>query len=204
MSRLRHIFIARTAPALLLAAATAVLAADLALTRKEADSMSRKVRLIVEQGVSPGKAERLTPVKEREVNAYLKFDAGPQIPVGVAQPSVSILGAGRLSGRAIVDLDAVREKKSSGGWFDPKSYLMGKLPVQVVGTLATRAGVGRFTLERAEISGIAIPKTLLQELLSYYSRTPENPQGIDLDEPFELPAAIREIRVGKGEAVVVQ
>jgi hypothetical protein len=166
--------------------------------------MARKVRLIVENGVSPRKTERLTPVKEREVNAYLKFDAGPQIPVGVAQPSVSILGAGRLSGRAVVDLDAVREKTSSGGWFDPKSYLTGKLPVRVVGTLATRAGVGRFTLERAEISGIAIPKALLQELLSYYSRTPETPQGLNLDDPFELPAAIREIRVGKGEAVVVQ
>jgi hypothetical protein len=204
MSRSRYTTIVRTAPALLLAAAAAVLAADPALTRKEADSMARKVRLIVENGVSPRKTERLTPVKEREVNAYLKFDAGPQIPVGVAQPSVSILGAGRLSGRAVVDLDAVREKTSSGGWFDPKSYLTGKLPVRVVGTLATRAGVGRFTLERAEISGIAIPKALLQELLSYYSRTPETPQGLNLDDPFELPAAIREIRVGKGEAVVVQ
>jgi hypothetical protein len=59
-------------------------------------------------------------------------------------------------------------------------------------------------LESAEISGVTIPKSLLQELLSYYSRTPETPVGINMDEPFALPAAIREIRIGQGSAVVVQ
>jgi hypothetical protein len=45
---------------------------------------------------------------------------------------------------------------------------------------------------------------VLQELVSYYSRTAEDPRGIDLDEPFELPAGIRQIEVGQGQAVVVQ
>ena len=36
---------------------------------------------------------------------------------------------------------------------------------------------------------MTIPKTVLQELLSYYSRTTENPDGINMDDPFELPAA---------------
>jgi hypothetical protein len=49
-----------------------------------------------------------------------------------------------------------------------------------------------------------MPKSLLQELLSYYSKTPENPAGINMDTPFALPAAIQEIRVGQGTAVVVQ
>jgi hypothetical protein len=49
-----------------------------------------------------------------------------------------------------------------------------------------------------------MPKSLLQELLSFYSRTPENPSGINMDEPFKLPAAIREIRVAQGNAAIVQ
>ena len=49
-----------------------------------------------------------------------------------------------------------------------------------------------------------MPKSLLQELLSYYSRTPENPAGINMDEPFNLPSAIQEIRIGQGSAVIVQ
>ena len=45
--------------------------------------------------------------------------------------------AGRLSGRAVVDLDVIRKKKSSGGWFDPTSYLTGTLPVTASGVLRT-------------------------------------------------------------------
>ena len=49
-----------------------------------------------------------------------------------------------------------------------------------------------------------VPKSFLQELVSYYSRTPKNPQGVSLDDPFALPASIRQIDVGAGQAVVVQ
>jgi hypothetical protein len=70
--------------------------------------------------------------------------------------------------------------------------------------LSTKDGVGRFTLESAEVSGVTVPKSLIQELLSHYSRTPENPAGINMDDPFELPSRIREIRVGKAQSTVVQ
>jgi hypothetical protein len=82
--------------------------------------------------------------------------------------------------------------------------MTGKLPLTAAGLLITQNGVGRFQLESVEISGISVPKSLLQELLSYYSKTPENPSGISIDDPFELPAKIKEIKVGRGEALVVQ
>ena len=40
-----------------------------------------------------------------------------------------------------------------------------------------------------------MPKFVLQEIVSHYSRTPEKPAGIGLDDPFALPARIREIQV---------
>jgi hypothetical protein len=40
--------------------------------------------------------------------------------------------------------------------------------------------------------------------VSYYSRTPEKPAGIGLDDPFALPARIREIHVERGQAIIVQ
>jgi hypothetical protein len=83
-------------------------------------------------------------------------------------------------------------------------YLTGRLPVTAAGRLTAKDGIGRFELESAEISGITVPKAVLQELLSYYSRSPEKPSGINMDDPFELPARIREIRVGTGTATVVQ
>jgi hypothetical protein len=45
---------------------------------------------------------------------------------------------------------------------------------------------------------------ILQEIVSYYSRTAENPSGISLDDPFALPARIREIQVERGQAIIVQ
>ena len=65
-------------------------------------------------------------------------------------------------------------------------------------------GVGNFLLESADISGVPLPKTFLQEVVSYYSRTEKNPQGVKIDDPFMLPASIRQIDVGAGQAVIVQ
>jgi hypothetical protein len=191
---------------LALSAITLSVSAEVALSRRDADVFVQKIRTINENSVKSVKAPsaRQTPVTEGEVNSYLRIHASDQIPPGVVDPYVTILGEGRLVGRATVDLDAVRKKQSSGGWLDPTSYLTGRLPITATGVLHTSEGVGRFTLEEATISGVAVPKSVLQQILSYYSRAPENPDGINLDDPFELPAHIREIRVGKGQALVVQ
>ena len=149
-------------------------------------------------------SHRIVSVTESEVNAYLGYDGRSQLPAGVVDPAVSILGTGRLSGRAVVDLDAVRRAKASQSWFDPTNYLTGKLPVTATGRLQTSKGVGRFELESASVGGVPVPKLLLQEIVSYYSRTAQNPAGINLDDPFALPARIREIQVERGQAIIVQ
>ena len=83
-------------------------------------------------------------------------------------------------------------------------YLTGRLPLTARGRLVTQNGVGRFELEGAELSGVTIPKTFVQELLSFYSRSNEDPDGINMDDPFTLPARIREIRVATGASTIVQ
>ncbi len=186
-------------------ASVAVLGAQAALSKQDATRFQGKLAQIQKNAVTPrkGSAARTTTMTDNEVNAYLKFLAGSQVPVGIVEPMLHAAGGGRVTGRALVDLDAVRTQKKRA-WTDPLGYLMGRLPVAAAGTLTTKDGVGRFVLESADISGVTMPKSLLQELLSYYSRTPENPAGINMDEPFQLPAAIREIRIGQGSAVVVQ
>jgi hypothetical protein len=173
--------------------------------KQDGDRFDAKLKKIVafsnEKRARP--STQTTPVTDTEVNAYLEHHAKEQIPAGVVDPRLNALGEGRVSGQAVVDLDAVRKQKQRG-WLDPMSYLTGSLPLTVSGLLITKEGVGRFQLESAEVSGITIPKTLLQELLAYYSRTPENPDGIAMDDPFELPASIREIRVERGQATILQ
>ena len=81
---------------------------------------------------------------------------------------------------------------------------MGRVPITATGVLSTSNGLGRFQLESATVGGVPVPKMMLQEIVSYYSRTPQNPAGINIDDPFPLPARIREIQVERGQAVVVQ
>ena len=175
------------------------------LSRQDATRFQAKLAQIERNAVTPrkGTGARTTPVTDGEVNAYLTFLAGSQVPVGIVEPTLHAAGNGRVTGRALVDLDAVRKQKKRA-WTDPLGYLTGRLPVTAAGALTTHAGVGQFTLDSAAISGITIPKSVLQELLSYYSRTADKPSGINMDEPFALPAAIREIRVGMGSALVIQ
>jgi len=144
-----------------------------------------------------------TQLTDTEVTSYLRYAIKDQVPAGIVDPTLVAVGDGRVKGNAVIDLDAVRKQKQRG-WADPLNYMTGKMPLSASGLLITQNGVGRFQLESAEISGISIPKSLVQELLSYYSKTADNPSGISIDDPFELPARIKEIKVGRGEAVVVQ
>ena len=180
------------------------LRADVRATKRDAALLKQKVAAITAHGEKPVRAARRTLVTDTEVNAYFVYEAREQIPVGIVEPSITALGPGRLSGRAVVDLDAVRKQKAPTSLLDPMNYLMGRLVVTATGTLKTANGVGRFALESASIGSLPIPKILLQEIVSYYSRTAEKPAGIGLDDPFELPARIREIQVQRGQAIIVQ
>jgi hypothetical protein len=189
------------------------LGAQTRLTKQDADRCEGKLGRIssfastpkprASNGPSAASPSQTTQLTDTEVNAYIRFHLKEQVPAGVVEPTLTALGDGRVRGTATIDLDAVRKQKQRG-WTDPLSYMTGKLPLTASGLLITQDGVGRFQLEAAEISGIAIPKSLLQELVSYYSRSADKPSGISMDDPFELPARIKEIRVGKGEAMVVQ
>jgi len=182
------------------------LQAQTSLSKNAANKFQTKLTQIEANGTQPRKpkaAPRSTQVSDAEVNSYLKFLAGSQVPVGIADPTLRAEGNGRVTGTAIVDLDAVRTQKKRA-WTDPMGYLIGKLPISAAGTLTTQNGVGRFQLESAQLSGVTIPKSLLQELVSYYSKTKDNPSGINMDDPFQLPAAIQEIRIGQGVATIVQ
>jgi hypothetical protein len=197
-------------PVALAIAVTAQLGARQRFTKQDADRCEGKIGQITNFGNKPKPAaaaspssSQITQLTDVELNSYLRYTLKDQVPAGIVDPTLSAVGDGRVKGGAVIDLDAVRKQKQRG-WTDPLGYMTGKLPLTASGLLITQNGVGRFQLESAELSGISIPKSLVQELLSYYSKTKDNPSGISIDDPFELPARIKEIRVGKGEAMIVQ
>ena len=173
-------------------------------SRQDSEAMKKKVAAILAHGEQSSKQARRTTVTESEVNSYLTYELNGTLPAGVVNPSVTAPGEGRVSGHAVVDLDEVRKAGKSTGLLDLRSYLTGSVPVTATGLLRASNGIGRFELESATVGGVPIPKWLLQEIVSHYSKSPEHPAGISLDDPFELPARIREILVQRGLAIVVQ
>jgi hypothetical protein len=180
------------------AAAALAAASGAPPTRRDAASMKQKVDAINEH------KPRRTVITETELNAYFVFDAAKDLPAGVVSPALSIVGPGRVSGTAVVDLDVVRKASPPKSLLDPRNLLVGRLPLSATGVLTTSNGTGRFALESASVGSLPLPKLLLDEIVSYYSRSHERPGGLSLDDPFMLPAGIREIEVTRGQAIIIQ
>jgi hypothetical protein len=180
-----------------------VSAADV-LTRQHGDAFEKKVVAVQEHANDGVKKPLSTSFTQTETNSYLKFNATGLLPTGLTQPEVTLHGQNRVSGKAIVDLDIVRKKQGSGGWFDPTSYLTGKLLVTASGRVITGDGKGRIELQSAEVSGVPIPKTFLNQMVNFFTRTADNPNGSTVDDVFELPAKIRRIDSEQGRFTVHQ
>jgi len=175
------------------------------LVKADADRLEKKLAVILERGAltgPPGKALRTT-VTDREVNSYFKFQGAEVLPVGVVNPIIGILDAGRLTGVVTVDLDAVRKSKERA-WSDPLAYITGVMDLKVTGRLTAANGRGVFLLESATLGGVPMPKAFLQEVVYFYSRSPESPAGFNLDQPFDLPQRVRQVDFQRGSAVIVQ
>jgi hypothetical protein len=178
----------------------------LPFTAADADRFAVKYAAVVGRKAVPA-GERRKPIRtivtEPELNAYLNYRGKDVLPAGVVDAYVFALGAGRLSGVATVDLDAVRLSRPRG-MLDPALLLRGRWPVTATGVLRSKNGEFRFNLESATVSGLEVPKSLLQELVSYYTKSASSPTGYSLDAPFTLSGGIREIVVEPKRAIIIQ
>ena len=135
--------------------------------------------------------------------AIARYKAGAEL-AGISPPVLRILADNRLSATATLDLDVMNGSRPPAEGFDPLRMLTGSVPAKVTGRLMTENGSGRFELESAELGGIPLPRALVSQLVSRYSVSADEPNGVDLDAPFDLPSSIREIRVEPGLVTVLQ
>ena len=177
--------------------ALVVTAEAVATSRPQADSFAKKLAIIKQHAAESPKSARRTTVTEDELNSWFVYRAGPLLPAGVKEPRVTAIGGGRMHGVVTVDLDQVTTSNTL-------KLLTGRVPISLSGVLRTKDGRGQFELRSADISGIPVPKFLVQEIVSHYTRDEDRPNGIRLDDPFNLPASIKQIDVGQGQAVILQ
>lgn len=175
-------------------------------TKRDADGLEKKLSLILDRGAKPPTPTTKplrTPISEREVNSYFKFQGKEYLPAGVLDPNVLIVDGTRLEARAMVDLGAVR-KANERTWPVLLSWVSGTVEVRAAAKVRATNGFGQFDFESATLGGVPIPKSLLQMIVSHYSATPESPKGFDIDAPFVLPHQIRQVELQRGTAVIVQ
>ena len=175
-----------------------------AVSRQQADVFEKKIKTIERHGAKSPRRSQRTAVTESEINSWFAYRSNPVLPEGLTKPSLTIVGNGRVTGTATLDLDAVAKSRQSGRTFDIWNLVGGQMPVTVQGIVRTRGGRARFELQEAWVSSVPVPQRIVEELVSYYSRTSRHPGGRRLDEEFELPAGIQAIEMTPGAAVVVQ
>lgn len=173
------------------------------LSPAQAEKCETKALTVLRRTPTSGAAAIRTVFTEPELNAYLKYRAQVHLPDGVTSPSVRLVGGGKVWGRATVDLDRVL-RRGSGSWLDPTSYLTGRLPVTLSGSLVATNGRARFTVESADVNGIPVPPTFIQQVVAAYTRSPQLPDGVRIDQSYTLPAGISRIEVQASQAAVVQ
>jgi hypothetical protein len=198
---LRHFLLLMLSCGVTLGAATAQ-----DFSRDEADSMAKKLAFIIETA-DRDRGRNAPPLRtsftDREVNAYSSVYGPTFLPPGVTNPRLAIGDRGRVVARGIVDLGAVRRSRQRD-WLDPLAYVNGSLEVVAAGVFAGADGLGVFQFESATVGGLAVPKSVLQELVRYYTTSDQMPAGFDIDAPFALPGNIRSISSESGRATIVQ
>jgi hypothetical protein len=176
------------------------------LSRVEADSMSTKL-MRIQETADALREKNAPPVRtsftDAEVNAYFEYYGPTFLPPGIAEPWVFTADNGRVRARAIVDLDAVRVSRERS-LFDPLAFVTGSLEVVATGAVAGTDGWGVVRFESATVAGVMVPKSVAQELLRFYTSTPQRPNGFEFDQPFELPANIRGVALERGRATIIQ
>jgi hypothetical protein len=186
----------------------AAVTAQSADAKRDNAKMEASLVAIMTRATAPAaKGKTLQPLRttfsDRELNAWLLADGKDNVPAGLLSPTVTFLGGGKLTAKAVVDLDAVRKSKQRG-MFDPMNLLTGLVPVTLNGTLTGTGGMATFDVESASLGTWPLPRTVLQELIAYYSKSEDYPDGITLGKPFALPAAVKQLLIARGTATVVQ
>ena len=173
------------------------------LTLEDGARLEQKLIVILGHADTESPEARLTPLLEPEINAFLRFQGASQLPTGITTPTVRIGDAELVSAEAIVDLDLIRRQRARG-WLDPLQYLTGHLRITASGTVRSGGGVARIDIQSLTVAGIPVPVQVLHELVRYFTRTIDHPDGTRLDGPIPLPYRITELQLSPGQAVIVQ
>ena len=173
-------------------------------TIDQREQLKEKVDQLIANGELDPVQAKTTRFTEAELNSALNGQIAEWIPNGISEPQVRLLGNDRFSLQVIVDIDEFKRRRKRQRSAGPLNFFTGKMPALVRGDLITGDGKGQFKLQSTEVNGIPLPRALALDLLSTHTKSRRNPDGFDIEKPFDLPAKIRQLQINPAELVVIQ
>src|SRR5262249_42821166 len=172
------------------------------LSWDDADSLARKLA-DAERWMREGKPPAVSHVEvsEGELNSYLNLSLGSRMQQGLADLKVRLEHHPHHA-TALLDLQQVQGKVKDGGALRVFSLLGGPMPVELKGRMPNKDGFGQIEVDELRLGAVALPMSMLEQIVASSTRTQEKPQGFDIHPPFPLPYALKRVRFEPGRAVL--
>jgi hypothetical protein len=167
------------------------------VSAKAARSLQQKKDAIKNADVDPQhkSGSRSVELSEGELESYLLFSLKDEIPAQVDSADVQL-------GRDTVALDTqITFASNPTGNPVTDALVGGTHNLFVKGKFVAQKSRGKFDLQEVRVDGIPVPNVLIQALIKKYV-IPKYPD-VDLNEPFDMPWGIEELRIEPGKAIVV-
>jgi len=134
-------------------------------------------------------------VSDVELESYLLYSLKDDIPAQVDTAKVQL-------DRDTVSLDTqITFNQNATGNPVVDAVVGGTHNLFLKGKLVGQEGRGKFDLQEVKVDGIPVPNVLIQALLKKYVK-PKYPE-VDINEPFDMPWGIQELKLEEGKATVV-
>ena len=170
------------------------------LSRAQAEALRVKVLELERRAkqVRPaGAAPVSVVVTQGELNSYINLVLGPQLPAGLHDVEFRLDG-NRIDVRGVADLDQVKAQMGAMSIWNPLTLLSGMVSLEIAGRMKSAGGFGTFEIDDVRIGPVALPPSLLAQLVASATRTQKNPAGFDVLSPFRLPYGLKNVRVQAG------
>ena len=167
------------------------------VSEKAAKSLQQKIDAIQDAENNPkhkpGSAR--VEISEAELESYLLYSLKEDIPAQVDSADVQL-----AQDTVSLDTQITFSSNATGNpVFD--ALVGGTHNLFVKGKLAARERRGKFDLLEVRVDGIPVPNVLIQSLIKRYVQ-PKYPD-VDLNEPFDMPWGIQELKLQQDKAIVI-
>ena len=168
-----------------------------AVSEQAAESLQAKIDAIKKASDSHThrRGSSRVELSEAELESYVVYALKGDIPAQLDSIDVRIAPASVSSNSQIT----FNSNATGNPIFD--SLVGGTHNLYVKGNLTGHEGRGKFDLQEVQVDGIPVPNVLIQALIKRYVK-PKYPE-VDLNEPFDLPWDIQELKLDEGKATVI-